>query len=157
MPRSIRRSAGPLLLLAAFVAGCSSAASPTPSVAAPSVAQSGAVSQPSPADSVTRPSFPALSPGADPTGKPVVLPKSVLDPILADAASRSGVAVDRLVVVTALSITWSDGSMGCPEPGQVYTQVILEGYRVSIRADTTTYDYRGAGMNGFKLCKSIPG
>ena len=93
----------------------------------------------------------------DPTGKPVVLPKSVLDPILADAASRSGVAVDKLVVVTALSITWSDGSMGCPEPGQVYTQVILEGYRVSIRADTTTYDYRGAGMNGFKLCKSIPG
>ena len=98
-----------------------------------------------------------MSPGVDPTGKPVVLPKSVLDPILADAATRSGVAVDQLVVVTALSITWSDGSLGCPEPGQAYTQVVLEGYRVSIRAGTTTYDYRGAGMSGFKLCKSAPG
>jgi hypothetical protein len=106
---------------------------------------------------VSRPSFAPLSPGVDPTGKPVVLPKSVLDPILSDAAKRSGVALDQLVVVTSLSITWSDSSLGCPEPGQAYTQVILEGYRVSIRAATTTYDYRGAGMTGFKLCKTIPG
>ena len=156
MQRSLRRSAGPLLLLAAFVGGCSSAASPAPSVSAESVPPS-AISVPSPGDSVTRPSFAPLSPGVDPTGKPVVLPKSVLDPILADAAQRSGVAVGQLVVVTSLSITWNDSSLGCAEPGQAYTQVILEGYRVSIKAGTTTYDYRGAGMSGFKLCKSLPG
>lgn len=152
MPRSLRSSVGLLVLLVALVAGCSSAASPAPSVAAPSASPVA-----TPGDSVSRPSFTAVSPGVDPTGKPVVLPKSVLDPILADAATRSGVAVDQLVVVTSLSITWSDGSLGCPEPGQAYIQVVLEGYRVSIRAATTTYDYRGAGMSGFKLCKSIAG
>jgi len=156
MPRSSFRSAGLLILLTALVGACSSAASPAPSVAAPS-AQPSAVSVASPGDSVNRPSFTAVSPGVDPTGKPVVLPKSVLDPILADAATRSGVAVDQLVVVTSLSITWSDGSLGCPEPGQAYTQIVLEGYRVSIRAGTNTYDYRGAGMSGFKLCKSVAG
>ena len=156
MSRSSHRAAGLLLVLAMFVGACSSAASPAPSVSAESVPPS-AIYVPSPGDSVSRPSFPALSPGSDPTGKPVVLPKSVLDPILADAATRSGVAVDQLVVGTSLSITWSDSSLGCPEPGQAYTQVILEGYRVSIKAGTTTYDYRGAGMSGFKLCKSVPG
>ncbi len=156
MPRSIRRSIGLLLLLAALVGACSSAATPAASVAAGSVPPS-AVSVPSPGDSVSRPSFTAVSPGADPTGKPVVLPKSVLDPILADAAQRSGVAVGQLVVETALSITWSDSSLGCAEPGQAYTQVVLEGYRVSIKAGATTYDYRGAGMSGFKLCRSVPG
>jgi hypothetical protein len=29
---------------------------------------------------------------------------------------------DQREVVSAKAVTWSDGSLGCPEPGKLYTQ-----------------------------------
>ena len=26
------------------------------------------------------------------------------------------------------AVTWSDGSLGCPQPGEYYTQVLVPGY-----------------------------
>jgi hypothetical protein len=96
-------------------------------------------------------SIPIASPAS-----PVELPAVVLDPVLADAAQRSGVPREQLVVVTAVATTWSDGSLGCREPGQMYTQALVEGWQAVVRAGTTLYDYRGAGATNFKLCKSVP-
>ena len=109
-----------------------------------------------PGDSVTRPSFPAVSiPIASP-GSPVELPAVVLDPLLADVAQRSGVPREQLVIVAATATTWSDGSLGCPTPGQMYTQALVEGWQAVVRAGSTVYDYRGAGVKTFKLCRTYP-
>ena len=65
---------------------------------------------------------------------------------------------EQLVVVSSPSRrTWNDGSLGCPEPGHFYTQALVEGWQAVVRAGTTLYDYRGAGMTTFKLCRTIPG
>jgi hypothetical protein len=34
------------------------------------------------------------------------------------------------VLTRAEPVDWSDASLGCPEPGRVYAQVIVEGYRI---------------------------
>ncbi len=163
-----RPSSGPLafiVVLAAFAAACSAAAtgapssssatSPTPSAFAASASPSGSAN--GPGDSVTRPSFPAVSiPIASP-GSAVELPAVVLDPVLADAAQRSGVPREQLVVVSSTATTWPDGSLGCREPGQMYTQALVEGWQAVVRAGTTLYDYHGAGAKNFKLCRTVPG
>lgn len=86
-------------------------------------------------------------------GEPVTgeVPEDLLATILADAATRSGEPAEALEVVTAQAMSWNDGSLGCPEPGMLYTQALVDGYRVVIRAAGEELDYR-AGNGGFSLC-----
>ena len=56
----------------------------------------------------------------------------LLPDMLADAARRSGVAADRLRVASVEAVTWRDGSLGCPQPGMLYPQVLIAGWRVRI-------------------------
>jgi hypothetical protein len=80
------------------------------------------------------------------------VPKGILDPILKEAASLASVAREQLVIVRAESVVWNDGSLGCPEPGMEYTQALVNGYWVVIKAAGQTYDFR-VGRNGsFRLC-----
>jgi len=87
----------------------------------------------------------------------VALPASILEPILADAAQRSGVARDALEVVSAEEHTWPNGGLGCPVRGVLYTQVLVDGYQIVIRADGSTFDYRGSGPGQFRLCSQTRG
>ena len=80
-----------------------------------------------------------------------VVPQAVLDGMLEQASDVSSVPVSDLTVESQLAVTWPDGSLGCPEPDMMYTQVLVEGYRVIIRARDKTYDFRGSGTE-FRLC-----
>lgn len=62
------------------------------------------------------------------------VPGELLEGIVADAAERTGVTPDEVEVTTAESVTWSDGSLGCPEPGMMYTQAQVNGYWIVIEA-----------------------
>ena len=68
--------------------------------------------------------------------------------VLADAAKRSGMDKASLKVESAEAVTWSDGSLGCPEPGMMYTQALVPGYRVKVRAGEVLLDYH-AGIRGY--------
>ena len=48
-------------------------------------------------------------------------------------AGELGVAAADLEVVSATAITWPDASLGCPQPGMMYAQVLTPGYLVVIR------------------------
>ena len=50
------------------------------------------------------------------------------------AAELAKVALEQLVIVRAEPVVWNDGSLGCPEPGMMYTQALLNGYWVIIDA-----------------------
>jgi len=81
----------------------------------------------------------------------VNLPASVVDPVVAEVARLAGVPVDQVVVVSAEAVTFPDGSLGCPQPGMVYTQAMVDGYKIVAEAGGKTYDYRGTGST-FRLC-----
>ena len=81
----------------------------------------------------------------------VGLPASVVDPVVAEVARLAGVPVDQVVVVSAEEVTFPDGSLGCPQPGMVYTQAMVDGYKIVAEAGGKTYDYRGSGST-FRLC-----
>lgn len=68
-----------------------------------------------------------------PTGEPVAtsqIPRAVRRAVVADAAKRFNVAESAVVLARAEQLTWSDGSLGCPEPGRMYTQMLVAGFRV---------------------------
>jgi hypothetical protein len=69
-----------------------------------------------------------------PAGDPVAtasMPLSVRRAVVADAARRFQVAESAVVLAHAEQVTWSDGSLGCPQPGMSYTQALVPGYRVT--------------------------
>lgn len=78
--------------------------------------------------------------------------RTIVDAVLADAARRTGRPVDEFEVVSADSVTWSDGSLGCPAPGMMYTQALVPGYRVVVEAGGQRYDYHASQRGGFSLC-----
>ena len=71
---------------------------------------------------------------------------------LADAALRSGVAIATLQLVRAESVTWPDGALGCPQPGRLYTQAVVPGYRIRIDARSTLFDYHASVRGSLQLC-----
>lgn len=91
-----------------------------------------------------------VPPAAGVTGE---VPDSVVQTLVADLAGRLGVEPGAIAVASAEAVTWPDGSLGCPQPGMVYQQVLVEGYRVVLAVGDATYPYHGAGSGSFVLCE----
>ncbi|MGH8935529.1 MAG: hypothetical protein ACRDXD_04555 [Acidimicrobiia bacterium] len=70
----------------------------------------------------------------------------------ADLAARLGVEVESIEVSKAEEVVWRDGSIGCPEPGMVYTQALVEGLRLTLLHDGTTYYYHQGDDQDPFLC-----
>jgi hypothetical protein len=77
--------------------------------------------------------LPDPAPPALTAGEPVAtatLPLQVRRAVVADAARRFKVAESAVVLARAEKRTWNDASLGCPQPGQVYSKVLVPGFRV---------------------------
>jgi hypothetical protein len=82
---------------------------------------------------------------------------AVVERARVDLAGRLGVEESAIEVVSAEAVTWSDGSLGCPQPGMMYTQALVEGARVVLSYGGTLYPYH-AGSDGEPfLCESSEG
>jgi hypothetical protein len=69
-------------------------------------------------------------------------------------AERLKLEPAAIEVLKAERVTWPDAAMGCPEPGQLYAQVLVEGYRVVLSHDSRVWAYH-AGSDGQPfLCPS---
>jgi hypothetical protein len=79
------------------------------------------------------------------------VPQAVRRAVVADAAKRFRVSENSVVLTRAEQLTWSDGSLGCAEPGRFYTQNLVPGYRIVAKttAGELTYhtDSRGNVVN----------
>lgn len=81
------------------------------------------------------------------------VPADLLGEILADAIDRTGVLESEIEIARAEETTWPDGALGCPEPGQVYTQALVDGYQVVVEAGGERLDYRAAANGSFRVCE----
>jgi hypothetical protein len=76
-----------------------------------------------------------------------------IEAAIADAAERFGVDPATIAVARSLGVTWSDGSLGCPEEGMMYTQALVEGYLITLEVAGARYDYHGATGGAPTLCE----
>lgn len=70
----------------------------------------------------------------------------------ADLARRSGVSADDIEVVEARQVTWPDASLGCPEPGMVYAQVLTRGVLIVLGHRGQPYRYHGPHASAARFC-----
>lgn len=89
-----------------------------------------------------------------PTGRvpEAVLERADVQAAVADYAERMDVPVDEVEVAGFAEVTWNDGSIGCPEPGMMYTQALVPGYQLVLRVDDTLASYHAAKGKDFFYC-----
>ncbi|MGH3354012.1 MAG: hypothetical protein ACRDPS_25340 [Nocardioides sp.] len=72
---------------------------------------------------------------------------------IADLSERQGVKSEEITVVSNDEVTWRDGSLGCPEPGKMYTMALTDGVRVVLEAAGKQYEYHGGKTGSVTFCE----
>jgi len=94
---------------------------------------------------------PGTSPAAPVTGE---APSELLGAIIADLMARKNIRREEIAVTRAEAVIWPDGSLGCPRPGEMYTQATVEGYWIVLRWAEKEFDYRASAKGQFLLCNN---
>ena len=77
-----------------------------------------------------------------------------LTAVMADLAGRVRIATtDDVTLISMESMDWSDASLGCPEEGMMYAQVITPGYLMVLEADGQQYTYHTDQNTSVTLCE----
>lgn len=121
-----------VLLPAILLLGCGRAASPIPTQTAANVT------------------------GAAGSGTPgaagAAVPKPLLDQVAADAAGKNHLAnAAQVRVISAQRVDWPDSSLGCPQPGFMYSQIVTPGYRITVEANGR-HEYHTDLASRFVVC-----
>jgi hypothetical protein len=95
--------------------------------------------------------LPTVAPPTD-GGSIGQMDQQMIDDLLEQAAQETGVALDEIRIVTAEAVTWSDGSIGCPEEGMGYTQALVPGFRAVIEVAGEEMHYHAGSDGQFVAC-----
>jgi hypothetical protein len=79
--------------------------------------------------------------------------EAVVDQAVADLAERLSVDPAEIEVASFEQVTWNDGSLGCPQPGEMYTQALVEGTLTVLTADGEEYRYHSGRGDAPFLCE----
>ena len=99
-----------------------------------------------------KPTTPERVPQATDDGVTGEVPEELLNAIKQDLVTRLSAGNANISVIVAESVTWNDGSLGCPEPGRMYTQAIVPGYRVVLELAGQRYSYHADSAGYFVPC-----
>jgi hypothetical protein len=79
--------------------------------------------------------------GSTPTPASGGAPAALTAQAVADLSKQLGIPEANIKVASSEAVEWSDGSLGCPEPGMSYAQVITPGYRIVLQVSDKLYEY----------------
>jgi len=149
----VRAPAGPTVALSVvlvlLLSGCAlgskdPAASPTPASPTASTSEGPGASGPA---------------SPSPTGGSGALPddlrsRPAVAAAIADTARRQRVDPAEVVIAAWIPVTWTDGSLGCPQKGMSYTQALVEGELLMLRVGTELFQYHARTGGPFAYCPS---
>ena len=83
------------------------------------------------------------------------VPEGILTAVYQTLTAQFGHSRDAMTLLRAESVVWNDGSLGCPQPGQFYTQAPVAGYWIEIAIGNERYDYRIVSVDNLRLCQQL--
>lgn len=76
-------------------------------------------------------------------------------------AQRLAVSANEIDLVEATGVTWPDSSVGCPQKGMLYTQVLTPGYLILLEHGGNTFEYHASSRDYVTTCENpsppVPG
>ena len=71
-----------------------------------------------------------------------------------DLAQRLSISVDQINGIDAKAVIWSNSSLGCPQSGMVYADVLTPGYLILLNANGQDYEYHAGKGSTIFLCEN---
>lgn len=71
-----------------------------------------------------------------------------------DLGARLSIPSDQISLVEVSQVTWSDSSLGCPQPDMAYTQVLTPGYLVVLKSGDRQFEYHAGQDKSLFFCKN---
>jgi hypothetical protein len=72
---------------------------------------------------------------------------------IADLVEQAGLAEEEIRLVSMEAVEWRDASLGCPQEGFMYAQVITPGYLIILEAAGQEYEYHTDQRANVVLCQ----
>ncbi len=102
-----------------------------------------------------------VSPVAKPTMAPIssdveLIPGSeeALAAAIADLSEQTGLLASDIRLASIEAVDWNDASLGCPQEGFMYAQVITPGYLIVLEAQGQLYEYHTDQAANVVLCET---
>ena len=76
----------------------------------------------------------------------------LVDQAVVDLATRLSVSETDIALISMEEVTWSDSSLGCPKPGELYTQALVDGHRIVLGHVEKVYVYHSGETGDPFLC-----
>ena len=70
-----------------------------------------------------------------------------------DLAQRLSIPATEITVVDARDVVWSNSSLGCPQPGMLYAEVLTPGYLILLNANRQDYEYHAGKSSDAFYCE----
>jgi hypothetical protein len=67
--------------------------------------------------------------------------QKLVDMAKEDLEQRLSISPTQIKMVEVTQVEWADSSLGCPQPGMSYLQVITPGYRIVLEVNGSQYEY----------------
>jgi hypothetical protein len=78
-----------------------------------------------------------------------------------DLAKKLSITTTLINVLEAKEVTWPDSSLGCPQPGMAYADVLTPGYLIILNANDYAYEYHTSKNTDIFFCENptppVPG
>lgn len=122
----------------------------------------------------TRSSNPVTSVGVNPTseitptdGETTIMKStssaliSMIDQAKTSLADMLSISIPEIDLIKADAVTWPDSSLGCPQEGMAYAQILTSGYLILLSYAGKNYEYHAGRDQQVFYCKGptqpVPG
>ena len=78
----------------------------------------------------------------------------LIDKSMADLAQRLAVSINEIILLEATSVVWLDSSLGCPQEGMAYAQVLTPGYLIRLRSGDQEFEYHASRGTEVVYCEN---
>ena len=78
--------------------------------------------------------------------------QNLIERAKADLANRLAVSTNEISLMEATSVIWPDSSLGCPQEGMLYMQVLTPGYLILLEHSGNTFEYHAGSRDSLVTC-----
>jgi hypothetical protein len=78
--------------------------------------------------------------------------QSLIEKIKEDLAKRLSITMAEIKVLESSEVVWPDSSLGCPQKGMAYLQVLTPGYLILLEYANHQYEYHAGLSQDYMYC-----
>jgi hypothetical protein len=70
--------------------------------------------------------------------------QNLIEKAKVDLVQRLSASTEDIILLEARSVTWPDASLGCPQEGMAYAQVLTPGYLIRLQVGDQEFEYHAS-------------